>query len=84
MKRSSTERIADLEAKAAKLRAESERRLSVASDPFCSMAWDCEKALRSLAAYCGLDGKARYAPIADNLAHDREDAWAAIKEKGAQ
>lgn len=81
MRRSSEERIADLESRAAKLKADSERRLSVASDPTCALLYDCEKAVRALASYTGLDGQAAYLPIAEGFRIDRETRWNTLKAR---
>lgn len=81
MRRSNEERIQDLEARAAKLKADSDRRLSVASDPTCALLYDCEKAVRALASYTGTDGQAAYLPIAEKFRIDRETRWNSIKGK---
>ncbi len=80
-RRTSTEIAQELEARALRLRAESDRRLSVASDPLCSLFWDAEKALRALGAYCGPEGGAEFTRDADGLALMRETRWRQIKEK---
>lgn len=79
MRRSTTDRIADLEARAAKLKADSDRRLSVASDPCCALMFDAEKALRYLAAYMGREGGRDHEATADSLKGQREAYWSKIK-----
>ena len=81
MRRTPEDRIQDLESRAAKLRADAERRLSVASDPTCALLWDCEKAVRALASYTGTDGQAKYGPIADAFSADRVIRWAQVKQQ---
>jgi len=80
LRRSAEDRIQDLEARAARLRADADRRLSVASDPTCALLWDCEKAVRALASYTGTDGQAKYGPIADSFAADRVVRWGVVRE----
>lgn len=79
-RRSSVEIAADLEARAAKHRAEAERRLAVASDGTCALMWDVEKALRALAAYCGTEGGRGWLVSAEDMRKSREEQWAKIKE----
>jgi len=78
-RRLSTEIAADLEAKAAKMRAEADRRLCVASDPFCELLYEAEKALRKAGAYGGPEAGEQLIKDADELALVREARWKALK-----
>jgi hypothetical protein len=80
-RRTSTEIAADLEVRASKLRADADRRLSVAADGMCQLLFDAEKALRALGSYCGPEGGAAFTKDADGLALMRETRWRQIKEK---
>ncbi len=80
-RRSSLEIAHDHEERAAKLRADSDRRRSVASDATCELMWEAECALRRLAAYCGMEGK-DHAATADSLKGQREARWADLKARG--
>lgn len=80
-RRSESERAAEMEIRARELRAQADRRLSIASDPMCALLWEAETAIRKLASYGGSEGKEVYAPMANALAEDRAQRWAGIKEK---
>jgi hypothetical protein len=80
-RRSNEEIAADLQARASKLRAESDRRLACASDPFCELLYTAEKAVRAVIAYGGEEAKAAYQGAADNLCYARERRWARLKEE---
>ena len=81
-RRSQSEIATDLESRAAKMRAEADRRLSVAADPLCSLLWEAEKAVRAIIAYGGQEAKDAYQGAADNFCYARERRWAKLKEEG--
>lgn len=81
MRRTLEERAAEAEAKAAKLRADADRRLSTVSDPLCGLLWDAEKSVRACESYTGPDtGRATLKDMADALAFMREQRWIGLKE----
>jgi hypothetical protein len=80
-RRSNEEIAADLQARASKLRAESDRRLACASDPFCELLYTAEKAVRAVIAYGGEEAKAEHEEYAEMFKAQREARWARLKEE---
>ena len=81
-RRSQADIAADLEARASKLRAESDRRLSTATDPVCSYLWDAECALHR-ARLVTTDDKEKEDLFmhAGSIRSIREYRWAGLKTK---
>lgn len=84
MRRSSEQIAADLDAKSAKLKADADRRRSVASDEGCSWQYEAEKVVRTLANYFGQFKEGPYLDFANTLKADREARWEALKAKERQ
>lgn len=83
MRRSSLELAQAAEDRAKKLRAEADRRRSVASDPLCSLLWEAEKAVRAVEAYMRPSpDRQPYIDIADGLGSDRAERWEDLKKRG--
>lgn len=82
-RRSPQEIAAELESRAAKMKADAERRLAVASDPQCQLLWDAERAVLALREYAGPETwEDAYAPMMNELRTRREIRWAELKARG--
>lgn len=79
MKRSASERIADLEAKLAKTKADADRRLAVASDPLCGLLWETENGVRKIATHFPAAEQEKWDEFARFLAGTREERWSGLR-----